>query len=123
MAEGELYVERRKHKRVEKKFRVNYKLIMGEDEVSEIRKNVSKVEGESSDISMGGLRITGEMPGNSGDIIRLEVYVEGRETPITTFAEIKWTKPGEDETKLFGLEFLILKDADKETINELIGND
>lgn len=123
MAEGELYVERRKHKRVEKKFRVNYKLIMGEEEVSEIRKNVAKVEGESSDISMGGLRVKGEMAGNTGDILRLEVYVEGRETPITTFAEIKWTKPGEEGEKLFGLEFLILKDADKETINELIGND
>ena len=121
MTEGELYVERRKHKRIDKSFKVNYKVIMAEEEVKEIKKNISRVEGESSDISMGGIRVEGEIEGVSGDIIRLEVFIEGREQPITTFAEIKWIK-GAGSKKAFGLEFLILKDADKKAIEDFIAD-
>jgi c-di-GMP-binding flagellar brake protein YcgR len=122
MAEGELYIERRRHKRVERKFRVIYKVIKGEDEVKEIRKNITKQSGESTDISLGGIKVDGDIPGNQGDVIRLEVVVEGRKEPITTFAEVKWIK-GEGTAKSFGLEFLILKDADKQVIEEILGKD
>jgi len=121
MQEGELYIERRRHKRIEKRFRVNYKVIMAEEEVREIRKNVIKQEGESADISMGGIGVEGEMPGVEGDIIRLEVIVEGGREPITTFAEVKWIKDIGGNRKSFGLEFLILKDLDKKIVEEIIG--
>jgi c-di-GMP-binding flagellar brake protein YcgR len=120
MAEGELYIERRKHKRVEKKYRVTYKIIKGEDEIQEIKKNITKQQGESSDISLGGIKVDGDMPGMQGDVIRLEIAIDGRPEPITTFAEVKWIKDS-GSSKNFGLEFLILKDADKKAIEELSG--
>src|ERR1035437_7095541 len=121
MLNGDLYIERRKHKRADMKFKINYKLIMGEEEAKEIKNTTIKILGESSDISVGGIKAEGPRPGNPGDIIRLEVLVDGRPEHITTFAEIKWIK-GKEEIKTFGLEFLILKDADKNAIEELLGN-
>ena len=121
MLKGDLYIERRKHKRADMKFKVNYKVIMGEEETREIKNTAIKILGESADISVGGIKAEGPMPGNPGDIIRLEVAVNGRAENITTFAEIKWVK-GKEEIKTFGLEFLILKDADKNVIEELLGN-
>jgi c-di-GMP-binding flagellar brake protein YcgR len=122
MAEGELYIERRKHKRIEKKFRVNYKVINAEEEVREIKRNILKQAGETTDISLGGIRVDGEMTGAQGDVIRLEIAVEGRKDPITTFAEVKWIREENKQMK-FGLEFLILKDADKQMIEEMIEGD
>ena len=122
MAEGELYIERRRHKRMDRNLKVNYKVIKGEDEVKEIRKNLTKQAGESSDISLGGIKVDGEIPANTGDVIRLEVVIEGRKEPITTFAEVKWIK-GQGSATSFGLEFLILKDADKQAIEDIIGRD
>jgi c-di-GMP-binding flagellar brake protein YcgR len=120
MEKADLYIERRKFKRVDKKCRVNYKVIMADEEAEEIKKTSSKMEGESFDLSLGGIKAEGSINGNSGDIIRLEVSVDGRPEPITTFAEIKWVK-GEGDRKTFGLEFLILKDADRALIEEIIG--
>ena len=122
MSEGELYIERRKHKRIEKKFRVTYKVIKAEDEVQEIRKNMTRQAGETTDISLGGIRVDGDMPGAVGDVIRLEIALEGRAEPITTFAEVKWIK-NEKDKRTFGLEFLILKDADKQIIEEMTEKD
>ena len=120
MQDAELYIERRKYKRIDKKCRVSYKIIMADEEAEEIKKTTSKLQGESFDLSLGGLKAEGAMAGRTGDIIRLEVDIDGRQVPITTFAEIKWVK-GEGDKKTFGLEFLILKDADKDIIEKIIG--
>lgn len=122
MAEGELYLERRKHKRIDRNLKVTYKVIRGEEEVEEIKKNIIKQTGKSTDISLGGIKVDGDIPGVQGDVIRIEVMIDGRQEPITTFAEVKWIK-GEGVSKSFGLEFLILKDADKQSIEEIIGRD
>ena len=60
------------------------------------------------------------MTGKADDIIRIEILFEGRKEPVTTFAEIKWVRDIPDNKKSFGLEFLILKDSDRELINSLI---
>ncbi len=120
MEKGELYIERRKHKRVEKKFSVIYKIISAEEE-SEIKQGLIKKVGESSDISIGGIRIEGDSAGKPEDIIRIQIFVDQKTEPITTFAEIKWVKDLEPGKKAMGLEFLILKDSDKEIIKEIVG--
>lgn len=120
--DGNLFIERRKFKRVDFNYRITYKLIRGEDEVQELRKAILKKEGKTTDISLGGIKVYGEMDGLQGDILRLEIHIEGRDEPITTFAEIKWIKQKKDK-KIFGLEFLILKDADKKTIEEIVGKE
>jgi|GEM_PF-985669 c-di-GMP-binding flagellar brake protein YcgR len=119
MADADLYIERRRNKRVDKKCRVKYKLINGDEEVQEIRSVAVKLDGESFDISLGGIRAEGPINARQGDIIRLEVALDTRQDPITTFAEVKWIKGG-DQVKTFGLEFLILKDADKASIEEIL---
>ena len=117
--DGHLFIERRKFKRVDIDYKINYKLIRGEEEVKEFKKAIMKKEGKTSDISLGGIKVYGEMDGMTGDIIRLEIEIKGRDEPITTFAEIKWIKQEKDK-KVFGLEFLILKDTDKKTIEEIV---
>jgi c-di-GMP-binding flagellar brake protein YcgR len=120
MENADLYIERRKFKRIDKKCSVNYKVIMADEGAEEIKKGSSRLQGESFDLSLGGIRAEGTMSGKPGDIIRLEVMVDSRPSPITTFAEIKWVK-GDGDKKTFGLEFLILKDADKAVIEEITG--
>ncbi|MCE5300428.1 MAG: PilZ domain-containing protein [Spirochaetia bacterium] len=122
MQNGDLYIERRKFKRVEKKCKVNYKVIRAEEETQEIRKAAVKSAGESYDISLGGLKVDGGVTGKVGDIIRLEIIMEGRTDPITTFAEIKWIKEDKaTNSNSFGLEFLILKEADRDAIVGITG--
>ena len=104
---------------MDKKCRVKYKLINGDEETREIRSVAVKLSGESFDISLGGIRAEGPINARKGDIIRLEVSLDNGKDPITTFAEVKWIK-GQDEVKTFGLEFLILKDADKAVIEEIL---
>lgn len=118
--DGNLFIERRKFKRVDINYRITYKIITGVEEVQELRKAILKKEGKTTDISLGGIKVYGEMDGMQGDILRLEIHIEGRDEPITTFAEIKWIKQEKDK-KIFGLEFLILKDEDKKTIEEIVG--
>ncbi len=118
MQDGNLYVERRRHKRAQKKCRVNYKLIMADEEAQAIRKNSARVTGESEDISLGGIKVEGEMQGEKGDIVRIEVLIEGRTEAVVTFAEVKWVAPDKNN---FGVEFLILKDGDKQAIEEILG--
>lgn len=118
MQNGDLYVERRRHKRAQKKCRVNYKLIMADDEAETIKKSAVRATGESEDISLGGIKVEGEMRGEKGDIVRIEVLIEGRSEPVVTFAEVKWVAPSKSN---FGVEFLILKDGDKQAIEEILG--
>jgi hypothetical protein len=119
-SKGELYIERRKHKRVDKKFTIHFRVISAAAEAEAIRKSSTKAPAESTDISIGGVKVEGELAGKQDDIIRLEVHVEGRKEPITTFAEIKWVRETPDHKKSFGLEFLILKDSDRELLNSII---
>ena len=123
MGEGELYIEKRKHKRIDKKYKVNYRLILGEDEAREIKKSSVRDTGTSSDISLGGVRVEGEVSGSPEDIVRLEINPGDGSDPITTFAEIKWVRDGEGGVKTFGLEFLILKESDKGVISGIIEDD
>jgi|DewCreStandDraft_4_1066084.scaffolds.fasta_scaffold00712_1 c-di-GMP-binding flagellar brake protein YcgR len=114
MTEGKLFIEKRKFKRVEKVFPVRYKL-MPKDNIIESKKS----EGQTKDISLGGIRIEGDILGNVDDIVRIEFITKDEENPIVTFAEIKWIKEI-DGKQQFGVEFLTLKNEDKQIIEELI---
>lgn len=114
MTEGILYIEKRKFKRVEKIYPIKYKL-MPKDNIIEPKKN----KGKTKDISLGGIRIEGEVIGSIDDIIRIEFVTENNNNPIITFAEIKWIKEI-DGVQQFGVEFLTLKNEDKQSIEKLI---
>ncbi len=114
MTEGKLFIEKRKFKRVEKSFPVKYKL-MPKDNIIEFKKN----EGLTKDISLGGIKIEGEPIGIIDDIIRIEFIIGDNDNPIVTFGEIKWIKEI-DNKKQFGIEFLTLRDEDKQIIKKII---
>jgi len=120
MEKGDLFIERRKHKRMDKKCSVRYKLISA-DESAEIKKTAIKLNAESADISLGGIRMTVETNAQIGDIIRVEVILDEKKDIVTTFAEVKWVK-GKEAIKEIGIEFLILKDKDRELIYNLLGD-
>ena len=111
MAEGKLFIEKRKHKRVEKELSVLYKLVPKDNNTAAMR-----LEGKSKDLSSGGLRIEGEPVGVVEDVLRLEFTLDG--SNVITFAEIKWIREVEGK-KQFGIEFLALKNEDKEKIDKL----
>lgn len=111
MAEGTLYIEKRKHKRIEKELSVSYKLVPKDNTTAAMR-----MEGKSKDLSSGGIRIEGEPIGAQEDVLRLEFMLDG--VNIITFAEIKWIREVEGK-KQFGIEFLALKNEDKEKIDKL----
>jgi len=114
MAEGQMFVEKRKFKRKEKLFFINYKLMPKDNDLEALRK-----EGQSQDISIGGVRIAGEPVGEIGDIIRIDFRIETKEEPIVTFAEVKWIRDT-DEGKQFGVEFMALKKDDEAAIEKVI---
>ncbi len=111
MAEGTLYIEKRKHKRVEREVTVLYKLVPKDNMTAAMR-----LEGKTKDLSSGGIRIEGEPLGVAEDVLRLEFDLDG--SIIITFAEIKWIREV-DGKKQFGIEFLALKNEDKEKIEKL----
>jgi c-di-GMP-binding flagellar brake protein YcgR len=114
MTEGRLFIEKRKFKRVEKIFPIKYKL-MPNDNIIELKKN----EGLTRDISLGGIRIEGEAIGVIDDIVRIEFITGSNDNPVVTFGEIKWIKKI-DGIEQFGIEFLTLRNEDKQIIEKLI---
>jgi len=118
MEEGNLYIEKRKHVRIDKKYKVKYKVLGQEDEIEKIIS--AKRQGGTENISLGGAMIEGDIVAKNGDIIRVEIYIEGEQKPITTFADIKWVKM-EKNKNIFGIEFITLNEQDRKVITEIIG--
>jgi c-di-GMP-binding flagellar brake protein YcgR len=114
MVEGKMFIEKRQHKRIEKQFKVNYKLIPDSREVESIKK-----QGQSYDISVGGIRVIGSPVGKEGDIIRVEIIINESTTPIVSFAEIRWIKETDKDSQ-FGIKFLMLKDNDSKISENMI---
>lgn len=114
MKEGELHLEKRKFKRAYIQYPVKYKLMPKENSIAAI-----KNDGLSKDLSIGGVRIEGEVTGEMGDVIKLEFKTEYKAEPITAFAEIKWIKEIAG-VRQFGLEFLALKEEDIKLIEKMI---
>ncbi len=124
MPEGEIFVERRKFKRIERKIKVFYKIISSPTEIEEIKKKAQKKATESINISMGGIQllIEGEEL-KPEQLLRIEFNVEKKPEPIITFAEVRWiSQDKKTGTYKTGIEFLVLKEEDKKIINELINN-
>ena len=115
---GKLFIEKRKHKRSLKKYDVRYKLMP-----KEMTAQQSKLGGISIDISMGGVRIDGEVVGQEGDVLRLEIDTGRPEGAIVVFAEIRWIKKGKDKKGELGLQFLALREEDLDTITSVVSGD
>jgi hypothetical protein len=114
MAKGHLYVEKRKEKRVEKKFEVTYNVV-AESIIASQKDN----EGKSQDISIGGARIEGKIVGKENDVVRI-LFKSGNKF-IILFAFIKWVKD-ENGKGQFGIEFFPLREEERLTLEEIIND-
>ncbi len=114
MPEGNMFIEKRKHKRATVSYTVKYKLMPKDSSMEALKK-----EGKSTDLSAGGVRVEGLSIGTTGDVIKVEFKTDQKEEPIVAFAEIKWQRK-QGNADQFGLEFLALKEEDKEIINKII---
>jgi c-di-GMP-binding flagellar brake protein YcgR len=119
MPQGEIYSDKRKHSRIEKKLKVTYK-IMKDSDVGIEAVEKSKKHVESSDISICGIQLLCDEHFKPEEVLRLDIYVEGEEKPLATFAEIKWVRKDEKIGKFrTGLEFLVLKEDHIDAIKRL----
>jgi c-di-GMP-binding flagellar brake protein YcgR len=122
MPQGEIFLERRKFKRSERKITVTYKVVSLPSELAEIKKKLEKNTVETVNISIGGIQLIDDEELSAEQILRIEIKAEGRPGTIVTFAEVRWSakdsKLGRYRT---GIEFLVLKDEDKAIIEELVG--
>jgi c-di-GMP-binding flagellar brake protein YcgR len=122
MPEGQIYIEKRKYKRVDKKIEVSYKVVSMPSEIEKIKKQSEKNLSETVNISVGGIQLINDVQLSADQIVRIELVLAKGATPIVTFAEVRWC--ANDQTLgryRTGIEFLVLKDEDKKLIEEIIG--
>ncbi len=119
MPEGEIFIEKRRHKRVVKKLKVFYR-VLSKDELDEAV-NEKKVV-ESSDISISGIQLICDEKLSLEQVIRLDIIIEENKEPLTTFAEVRWIKFDESIKKFrAGMEFLVVKEEHINIIKNLTG--
>ncbi len=122
MPDAQIYVEKRKYKRVDKRIEVTYKVVSMPSEIEKIKKQADKNEAESANISVGGIQLINNDKLEPEQIIRIEIIIDKAPMPIITFAEVRWSAKDDNLGKnRAGIEFLVLKDEDKKIIEELIG--
>jgi len=122
MPEGEIFVERRKYKRVDRRIKVTYKVISLPKELDEIKKKIEKNIVETSNISVGGIQLIGDEELSPEQILRIELETEKKTESIITFAEVRWCAKDNYLNKYrIGIEFLVLKDEDRDIIEEIVG--
>lgn len=119
MSEGKIYIERRKHRRVEKKLRASYRLLSRDELEYYVEQNERKVE--SIDISTSGIQLICDENIETDNIIRIDIDIPVEKTIIETFAEVRWCRFDNEIKKYkFGLHFLVIKEDHINLINRLI---
>ena len=122
MPEGEIYIEKRRHRRVDKKLKVTYKITATEEEAEDINLNRQKVSVLSVDISLAGMQLICDEDIPIDKIVRLDVEVEGEDKPLVTFAEVRWVSKDEKLNKYrVGMEFLVIKQEHTDVIKKITG--
>jgi c-di-GMP-binding flagellar brake protein YcgR len=122
MPDAQIYIEKRRHKRVDKKVTVTYKVVSMPSEIEKIKSAAEKNETQTANISVGGIQLIDEAGLSPEQILRIELKLESIKSNIVTFAEVKWSAK-DDNIKKYrtGIEFLVLKDEDKKMIEEIVG--
>lgn len=71
------------------KTQIKYQIIeYGEEKILS-----EKYDGVSKDISAEGFGFISSQQLNKGDIVRIEVYIPGREEPVHLDGEVRWSQP------------------------------
>lgn len=121
MPHGELFSERRMFKRLDTKMSVTYKVVSQPAEIESIKKETQRSVTETINISVGGIQLIDDIQLKPEQILRLEFKPENKPINIITFAEVRWCAKDSDLGKYrTGLEFLVLKDEDKNALQAMI---
>jgi c-di-GMP-binding flagellar brake protein YcgR len=122
MPTGDLYIDRRKHRRVQTKLHVTYKVMSGEEFDIKLSEPEKKHSVETDDISTSGLQLLCDEELKKDSIVRLDVEVNHAGENIATFAEVRWIRRDQAINKFrIGLEFLVVKEDHIVIIKKLIG--
>jgi len=121
MPEGEIYIEKRRHKRVERTFPVAYKLMDGMNGEGQAGKK-SKIEVESLNISITGIQLLCDEDLKNDAVVRMDVFLPEQPEPLATFSEVRWSAFDEKIGKYrIGLEFLVIKEDHIHAIKKITG--
>jgi c-di-GMP-binding flagellar brake protein YcgR len=122
MPKGDIYIDRRKHKRAQTKLNVTYK-VMANDEFEQRGPEADrKRRVETEDISTSGLQLICDEEIGQDKVVRLDVSLNGTGENIATFAEVKWVRR-DDVLRKFrvGLQFLVVKEDHIAAIRKITG--
>jgi c-di-GMP-binding flagellar brake protein YcgR len=121
VSEGRLYMERRKHLRVDKQMKVSFR-IMPKEETEKEAFNAAKKYVESVDISITGMQLICDDSIELDRVIRMDVMMDGEDSPLATFAEVRWVRRDEKLKKFrVGIEFLVIKEDHIAAIKKITG--
>lgn len=118
MPDAKMFLDRRKHPRVQTSIPVRYRLIDDQKEIASLieRRNRDK-QSSTIDLSEGGAYIATPEAVGAGSLIRLEIRLPGVAETLSAFAEVVWA----NETGC-GLRYLAMKDEDAQMMRDYIEN-
>lgn len=122
MPKGDMYLDRRKHKRAQAKLSVSYKVMADDEFDKSLSEAQRRKKVETEDISTTGLQLICDEELAKDKIIRLDVTLKGTTDTIATFAEVKWIRM-DDVIKKYrvGLQFLVVKEDHIAAIRKITG--
>jgi len=116
MPDAKMFLDRRKHQRVQTSIPVRYRIVDDQKEIASLMERRRRDQQSTTiDLSEGGAYIaTSELVG-AGNLIRLEVKLPGALAPLSAFAEVVWANESG-----CGLRYLAMKDDDAKKMREFI---
>jgi c-di-GMP-binding flagellar brake protein YcgR len=116
MPDAKMFLDRRKHQRVQTSIPVRYRVIDDQKEIATLMERRRKDQHSTTvDLSEGGAYIaTADLVG-AGSLIRLEVKLPGATSSLSAFAEVVWANESG-----CGLRYLAMKDDDAKQMREFI---
>jgi c-di-GMP-binding flagellar brake protein YcgR len=123
MSEGKIVTERRAHIRTSKSFLITYSIIVSAPEIDNAitRPRKEKRTAKSFNLSIGGIGFIADENFSPEQVIKITFELQGKEQPIKTYAEVRWSKQDNKISKYkTGIEFMVLKEEDKNLIEMLI---
>lgn len=122
MNSDEIYKERRRHKRVEKKCNALFKIIADAEQNGSLYKLPQKLEAESANVSPGGVQLLIDgIKLDMSQIVGIELKFDDPDKNIKTFAEVRWTSYDDFQRKFrTGFEFIAIKDDDRSALENMI---
>jgi c-di-GMP-binding flagellar brake protein YcgR len=122
MPEGDIYMERRKHKRAFTKMHVKYKVMAGDEFETVSADHEKKRLVTSEDISISGIQLICDEELKIDKVVRLDVSVDDGGQTLATFAEVRWVRRDEQLKKFrVGMEFLVIKEDHIAAIRKITG--